>query len=134
MIEPFACVFIITNEKNEVLATARRNDHSQVGLVGGKRDPGESAIHCALRETMEETGVEVTRSVVLYQTVDDTGNLVQLFYAQEWKNEPRQMETDIPVRWVSWETLMNPDHSPWAVFNRKAYETWCRMNPAWDRP
>ena len=41
------------------LGVTRKDDHSDVGLPGGKREMGESFHDCAVREALEETGYTI---------------------------------------------------------------------------
>lgn len=50
-----AAVVIIKNE-NKILAVSRKGDHEDLGLPGGKIEPGESPTTAACREAVEETG------------------------------------------------------------------------------
>lgn len=42
------------------LTVSRKDDFNDFGLPGGKVDPGESFMQCAIRETLEETGLHVS--------------------------------------------------------------------------
>lgn len=42
------------------LGVSRKYDHNDFGFAGGKCEEGESSIQCAVRETKEETGIEIT--------------------------------------------------------------------------
>lgn len=49
---------ILVNSNGEILL-ASRTDNNQWCLPGGSLEVGESLTHCAVRETMEETGIQV---------------------------------------------------------------------------
>ena len=59
---------IIFDENREKVLLAQRSDNGRWCLPGGGMDPGESASEACIRETMEETGLEVrvTRLVGIY--------------------------------------------------------------------
>jgi ADP-ribose pyrophosphatase YjhB (NUDIX family) len=47
---------VIVEEDGLILAVSRRDNHSDLGLPGGKIETGETAITAACREAVEETG------------------------------------------------------------------------------
>lgn len=65
-----ACVLALCKD-GRILTTTRRNT-DVLALPGGKRDQGESLYDCAIRETLEETGVNLAGldSVRLFSDVE----------------------------------------------------------------
>ena len=68
---PGACVIIFDEAREKVLLT-RRTDNGRWCLPGGGMEPGESAAETCVRETLEETCLEVrvTRLVGIYTSPD----------------------------------------------------------------
>lgn len=53
------CAMTLIKFGDHFLGVSRKDDHTDIGMPGGKSDPGESYADCAIRETMEETGYTV---------------------------------------------------------------------------
>ena len=53
-----ACVILTKEDK--ILGVTRKYNHSDWGLPGGKLDPGETALEAIIRESKEETGLDIT--------------------------------------------------------------------------
>ena len=68
---PSAAAITFDENREKVLLT-QRSDNGRWCLPGGGMDPGESASEACIRETMEETGLEVrvTRLVGIYTSPD----------------------------------------------------------------
>ncbi len=60
-------LIVLLNDNGEVLAVSRKTDHNDFGLVGGKVDEGESIEDAAFRETLEETGLNISNLNCIYQ-------------------------------------------------------------------
>ena len=71
IVRPGADAIIFDESRENVLLT-RRSDNKRWCLPGGLMDPGESAHETCIRETLEETGlqVRVTRLVGIYSSPD----------------------------------------------------------------
>ncbi|GAA1811299.1 NUDIX domain-containing protein [Planosporangium flavigriseum] len=69
-----ACGTLAVNDRSEILLQ-RRRDTGQWALPMGKQELGETPSQCAIRETLEETGVlvEITGLVGIYS---DPGHIV----------------------------------------------------------
>ena len=67
-----AATAIIFDETREKVLLTQRSDNGRWCLPGGGMDPGESAEEACVRETIEETGLEVrtTRLVGIYTSPD----------------------------------------------------------------
>ncbi len=80
-------------ERNGKVLLTKRMDFEVWCLPGGGVDPGESAAQAAVRETREETGLEVnlTRLVGMYSRTGwlGSGLTVLVFAAEEWGGELR---------------------------------------------
>lgn len=53
---PEAACVVVLDGAFRVLAVTRKDDETQWGLPGGKREEGETLEQCAIRECREETG------------------------------------------------------------------------------
>ena len=57
---PKAASAWIIHESGLVLAVSRKHDETDLGLPGGKLDPGETFQEAVIRETKEETNLDIT--------------------------------------------------------------------------
>lgn len=98
-----------------ILAISRRHNKEIFGLPGGKYDENEgdlSPMDTAIRETREETSVNVTEADFIYERVElgDGPNGVDFYssayYAVTWDGEPQNSEEGL-VKWLTAEELTN---------------------------
>ena len=54
--------------------TVRKHGTERFMLVGGKLEPGESALAAALRETREEVGLDITEATLLGEFFSEAAN------------------------------------------------------------
>lgn len=94
-----------------ILAVSRRYDKTKFGLPGGKVEPGETTGAAAVRETFEETGVQVTDCILIFRRDEPKDRPegedfhAYCYYATEWGGKEQDSEEGI-VRWLSVEELI----------------------------
>ena len=108
---PRGASILAFREDGKILAVTRRNSTS-LCLPGGKREPGEDALHNAVRETAEETGVlfSISSLTPFYSGVCETDSINDFkhffidTFATKWDHSlgyPAKTEPDIDVLWVT---------------------------------
>ena len=122
----------VENEFGEILAFRRQknvSDNNVYGFVGGKVDPGETAIQAAIREAFEEAGViveinEDARDSCFMSFVDDTHTSIFILYkahivegADNIGKHVRENE-GAPV-WIMPGEILN---SPFCDYNQRALQ------------
>ena len=82
---------------------------------GGRRDPGETALACAIREVEEELCVTPTgispRGELLFQFTDGYSIHVHVFSAEDCDGEPQETDEAIPL-WTDLDRI--PYDEMWA--------------------
>ncbi len=86
--------------------------------IGGKIEPGETAVQATLREMYEETGVVVLQSdlhfaghiAYYFPTQPEWDLTVCVFLANRWQNQPEEHD-EIRPEWFATNQL--PFHSMW---------------------
>lgn len=95
---------------NKILSVSRKDDPNDLGLPGGKIDPGETPEQALVREVLEETGLRVMYVVPIFEDLDRVKNgelKPNLTYLiTEWYDDVRTTETGV-VRWVDPEELLS---------------------------
>ena len=112
-------VGVVIRRDGRVLLGKRRGSHGAAtwGLPGGHLDPGETIEECARRETAEETGLQITRTVNIGFTNDifeaEKKHYVTLFVeAVDPGGAPQILEPD---KCESWKWF-SPDQLPEDLF------------------
>ena len=107
---------VVTNSDGDVLLI-RRSDNQKWAVPGGTIDLGESMVQAAVRETLEETGIdcEITGLVGIYTdpkhviVYTSNGEVRQEFSivltARATGGEPTLSSESSEVRWVARESL-----------------------------
>jgi len=110
-------MFIIDETKREVLLIRKKRGlgAGKINGPGGKMDPGETSVQCAVRETQEELGVTALNPVhhgeLWFQFVDGLRMHVDVFVSTQHEGEAVETPEAVPL-WTSLDAL--PFHEMWA--------------------
>lgn len=122
-------VCILVEVASAYLAVTRPGSN-QIGLVGGKVDPGETELEAIVREVKEEVGL--TLDPALFQEVftavcpGEVDYLTTTFLYPELDNSKLlEINTEEGLSYVltTKDTLCNVDCSPFAGYNIKLFQT-----------
>jgi mutator protein MutT len=83
----------------KILAASRKNNHLDLGLPGGKIEPGETEIQAVVRELKEETSIVAKRYHRIFAAPDAVGFWFITFLVYDWEGEAIDREGAV-VRWV----------------------------------
>jgi len=110
----YAVQAVIFNDKGEVLAVSRKDNHNDFGLPGGKVDPEDpSPSFAILRETQEETGLMINRDTMIPIFQMHRGGYMGITYLiKDWSGE---IQTDEPhvVKWVEFDEVLRGSFGYW---------------------
>lgn len=108
-------------EDGKILSVSRKDDHTKIGLPGGKVNRGEFPQAAIVRECLEETGIQVTVSVDSFaDNIDDFYVICYILSrVSDEVHEISEEETG-KVEFVEIKKLL--DSSPFAEYNKKAFE------------
>jgi 8-oxo-dGTP diphosphatase len=110
-------MFIIDETKREVLLIRKKRGlgAGKINGPGGKMDPGETSVQCAVRETQEELGVTALNPVhhgeLRFQFVDGLSMHVDVYVSTSHEGEPVETPEAVPL-WTSLDAL--PFDQMWA--------------------
>ena len=123
-----ACI-VIRLRSNVVFAVTRKSDLTKFGFPGGKQDPQESNLDCAVREVKEETGLSLNKDelVPLYsgacfgadgQDFWVTTYLLDATQSSALDDQDVKPEEGLLIKLVNIETLCHVEYSPFHYYNR----------------
>lgn len=119
-------VIILNEDKTKVLAVSRKDNHEDFGLIGGKVDSiDKSLVDAAIRETKEETGLEVywNHLYPIFQIHKD-GYMSYTYLCMEYRGEIYTNEPHI-VKWADWEEIKK---GSFGNYNKLVEESLISMN------
>lgn len=108
---------LIIHRQDEVLLIRRSSSHGSGtwSTPGGHLDPGESLEECAVREALEETGVEVAnvrfRAVTNDVFEDEGKHYVTVWMEGDYRSGEASVAADYElteVGWFPWSALPSP--------------------------
>ena len=95
---------VLISEEGLVLGVSRKTDHNDFGLVGGKCDPGETPEQTAIRETKEETGLDIYDLQLVFSM--HKNGYMGYTYLAKYSGEINHNEPHV-VKWVPFDVIMN---------------------------
>jgi mutator protein MutT len=96
---------VVLTKEDKILGVTRKHNHNDWGLPGGKIDPGETPLQAIVRETKEETGLDISNIELVDERVFKD-RIVYLFKA-DWKGEINYDPlTEGVCDWISWKELL----------------------------
>lgn len=118
-----ACVLVKHKTFTDLyLGVSRKEDNSDWGLPGGKAEEYESYIKAAIRETKEETGLDITNLKYVFSDLvpGDVDYFCVVYVADYDGSEPIQRSNEGAVGWVNLAALLD---GSFGDFNRKLFTT-----------
>jgi 8-oxo-dGTP pyrophosphatase MutT (NUDIX family) len=108
---------LIFRDNGKILGVSRKDDLSQMGLIGGKVDDGETREQALLRETLEETGLRITHYKKIFENID--GEFNTFTYLCKVEGEVTTSEKGV-VKELTWKELFN---GPFGEYNKALHES-----------
>jgi len=96
------CSLLIKDKK--ILGVSRKDNHSDFGLIGGKVEDNETVEQAVIRETEEETGLQLEDLEKVFEA-PCKGSLCITFMAS-YSGNIKTDEVHV-VKWVTWEDLFS---------------------------
>lgn len=112
-----SCALLI-NDEGKILGVSRRDDLHDWNLPGGHAEPGETPEETAIRETKEETGLEISNLTLIRRVRRDNGYVS--YYHADFMGEITSSEEGA-VRWLTWNDLLKPENT-FHETNRRLFE------------
>ena len=78
---PGSAAVVVIEQNGQLLAVSRRDNHADLGLPGGKIEPGESPITAACREAVEE--LEATVCNLMLASIAAVNGIAVFIYRAE---------------------------------------------------
>jgi 8-oxo-dGTP pyrophosphatase MutT (NUDIX family) len=118
-----AVQLVLLNKDGDVLCVSRKDNHSAFGLVGGKVDDGETPEEAAVRETKEETGLDISNLRLVFSM--HRNGYMGYTYLADWEGEISTDEDHV----VKWDIFNVITHSsaPFGYWNRLVAESLVSM-------
>lgn len=101
---PGAVCAVLLDGHGRLLAVSRKDDPDDLGLPGGKVEPGESPADALRREVHEETGLAIVGEPRAVFEREDHGFRSVTYYAAGWTGETAASEPG-RIAWVEPERL-----------------------------
>ena len=96
-------VFVVKDAQMLLIRKKRGLGAGKINAPGGRIEPGESPVDCAIREAREELHITPIapeyRGENLFQFVDGYSIHVHVFWAGDFEGEPTETDEAIPI-WV----------------------------------
>lgn len=102
---------VLFNEEGLVLAVSRKNNHNDFGLIGGSiEDYDIDEIAAAIRETKEETGLDISNLRLIY-AMHRNGRMGYTYLA----DYVGEIHTDEPhvVKWAVFSEIIAGSFGEW---------------------
>jgi 8-oxo-dGTP diphosphatase len=108
-------LFVIRDGQILLIHKKRGLGAGKINGPGGRIQPGESPLQCAIREVQEELGVTPTeieqRGALAFQFVDGLSIHCRVFAAKDCEGEPQETDEAIPI-WTPLDKI--PYDNMWA--------------------
>lgn len=117
-----------------ILAVSRRYDKTKFGLPGGKVESDETPEQAAMRETLEETGIVVSKCEFIFLRDEPRDRPegedfhAYCYYATDWSGQPRDGEEGV-VKWLT-ERELTLDKGAFADYNIRTLEAFKSKFPS----
>lgn len=130
MSAPFSVVALFIKD-GQVLSVSRKKNHKDLGLPGGKIDPGETPEEALYREVDQETGIRIKAMYHIFDHLDRIENgerkPCRCFIISSWEGEPFSKEEG-QVAWVHPSRLLDASCS-FRDYNRTLFQTLRILEP-----
>lgn len=100
---PATLMFVVRDGQILLIEKKRGHGAGKINGPGGKIDPGETPLECAVRETEEELHISVKKprkvAELWFKMSDYPGILCHVFLADDFEGTPTETDEAIPL-WV----------------------------------
>ena len=118
-----SCILIVNKDKGEFLSVSLKDDKTDFNLPGGKVELNETLEDTAIRETKEETGINIYKMTFLHNDVDKNYN-VTTFYTNFYDGEINTKESH-EVKWLPLYELTKS--KKWFKYNNTVYNKYINL-------
>ena len=114
---------VLINPEGLVLGVSRKDDHTSMGLAGGKMEDidNDDPKNTAIRETKEETGLDISNLRLIF-AIHKGGNMGYTYLA-DYSGEINHNEPHV-VKWLPFQTLVRGSFGRYNQFGYGYCSNW----------